>query len=382
MTMTKSPVYTAVPVSMSSDDVDTPLIEERPKNFIVRKLLAFALVSAVISAYVCSSTSYFHSYDADVGEGKKAQLTLLPGSLRDWAIDLVNNKITAKHAPELALGSLPLDPLILTSRTDENVIRFSQEILEKMSQGNEVTLTPLCRQFEDKVDSVSNWDYVVTGVSDEGDHDQCKGALMVNYVDNNFIVFNGLWALDVAFGKVEEENGVNFVKVVDQPKTKWWEKIPKTLEYGGGRDWILNMDDGTISPKNHPDLVLGRGAKSLSLVDAESDAAWKFNEDALASLKDGGVMKLENENGDGALKAQGKEQNFQELKYFPSSISNDESVSQNENVIELRYINGNYLALYMEDVPEQHSLVLDVSFWSVSPCYSVYYVGGWNYRYY
>mmetsp|Transcript_8918 Transcript_8918/g.11515 ORF Transcript_8918/g.11515 Transcript_8918/m.11515 type:complete len:95 (+) Transcript_8918:2-286(+) len=93
-------------------------------------------------------------------------------------------------------------------------------------------------------------------------------------------------------------------------------------------------------------------------------------------------MKLENENGDGALKTQGKEQYFQEWKYYPSSISNDESASQNENVIELRYINSNYLALYIEDVPEQHSLVLDVSYWSMSPCYSVYYVGGWNYRHY
>lgn len=381
------PLYAPVPVVISSGGNDSPVIEKKPKRSIQPKLLTFILISAFIVAFTrtCNSMPYLYPQDADAktGTGKDDTLqpTLLPGGGRDWAIDLVSNKITAKHAPEFVLGSLPLDPLILTSRTDENVIRFSQEILEKMSQGNNVPFTSLCLQFPDHVDTFDNWDYVVTGVSDEGDHDQCEDALMVNYVDNNFIVLNGLWALDVAFWKFEEGNGVNFVKVVDHPKTKWWEKKPKTLEYGGGRDWILNMDDGTISPKNHPDLVLGRGTKSLIIVDAESDAAWKFNGDALASLKDGGVMKLENENGDGALKEQEKEQYFQEWRYIRSAISNDESVSQNENVIDVRYIDDNYLALYVEDVPEEKSLVLDVSFWSMLQYNSVNYVGGWKYRY-
>mmetsp|Transcript_8920 Transcript_8920/g.11518 ORF Transcript_8920/g.11518 Transcript_8920/m.11518 type:complete len:388 (+) Transcript_8920:50-1213(+) len=385
-TMSK-PLYTAVPVSISSGDNISPVKEEKPKRSVQSKLLTFVLISAFVVAFTrtCNSTPYLNPQDADAktdsGKDDKLQPTLLPGGGRDWSIDLVNNKITAKHAPEFALGSLPLDPLILTSRNGDNAIRFSQEILEKMSQGNNVPLTSLCLQFPDHVDTFYNWDYVVTGVSEEGDHDQCKDALIVSYVDKNFIVLNGLWALDVAFWKFEEGNGVNFVKVVDHPKTKWWEKKPKTLEYGGGRDWILNMDDGTISPKNHPGLVLGRGAKSLIIVDSESDVAWKFNGDALASLKDGNVMKLENENGVGALKEQENEQYFQEWRYILSAIRNDGSVSQNEKVIDVRYIDDNYLALYAEDIPEEKSLVLDVSFWSMFQYNSVNYVGGWVYRY-
>jgi len=66
--------------------------------------------------------------------------TLLPGGGRDWSIDTERQIITSKHHPNLALGSLLEDPLILTHRysydnpydndndgNDFNLVKFSKK---------------------------------------------------------------------------------------------------------------------------------------------------------------------------------------------------------------------------------------------------------------
>lgn len=59
---------------------------------------------------------------------------------------------------------------------------------------------------------------------------------------------------------------------------------------------MLTMEK--ISPKNYPNLVLGQGTRSLFIVDEDSDGAWKFEGEELASLKNGCIMNVANLKGD------------------------------------------------------------------------------------
>lgn len=89
------------------------------------------------------------------------------------------------------------------------------------------------------------WRYIESQCVGEDDND----ALCLQYVDNNFVkLVNMDLVFDVAFWKMDEGNVVNYVGA--------GEGHVKTKQGGGGRDWTLN-DDGTISAKHHPHLVLG-----------------------------------------------------------------------------------------------------------------------------
>ena len=48
--------------------------------------------------------------------------------------------------------------------------------------------------------------------------------------------------------------------------------------------------------------------------------------------------------------------------------------------VQVKYVDDNYVELYDDKIPEEKSLVLDVSFWNMVPYMPVNYVGGWKYR--
>ena len=76
-----------------------------------------------------------------------------------------------------------------------------------------------------------------------------KQAIKVSYKKNKFIKLEDSdLVFDVSFWKMEVGNTVNFVGGTTANE--------RTELEGGGRDWTLN-DDGTISAKHHPHLVLG-----------------------------------------------------------------------------------------------------------------------------
>ena len=79
-------------------------------------------------------------------------------------------------------------------------------------------------------------------------------SIRVRYEAENFIKLeNDDLVLDVAFWRMEEGQVVNFVGGTNAKD--------KTMLGGGGRDWVIN-NDGTISAKHHPHLVLGtKGCK-------------------------------------------------------------------------------------------------------------------------
>merc|ERR1711862_56657 len=73
--------------------------------------------------------------------------------------------------------------------------------------------------------------------------------IFFQYVDNNYLkLFNQDLVLDVAFWQMKENTPVNYVGA--------GRADAHTKLGGGGRDWTLN-NDGTISAKHHPHLVLG-----------------------------------------------------------------------------------------------------------------------------
>jgi hypothetical protein len=378
-TMSSPAVYSAVPINApacAEDVASLPLSREGGRTRIARKIkfVILFLISFISVRFAC-----FAMFKA--AASKKLLPTLSPGGGRDWTLDLENRVIACKHNPELVLGSLPLDPLILTTRDSGSAIYFPKEDLERLSKGKSVLLKPLSLQFPEHVDRYQYWDYALTGVNKNENE---KGNILAEYVNNNFLMLEGIWAMDVSFWKFEVGNTVNFVKAMDHPQTKWWEKKPKTLQEGGGRDWVLNVEDGTISPKKYPFLVLGRGFKSLKIVESDSDGVWKFEEKDLLSLQNGGTMRLKNLNGDIAVKKDKKEQYVDMWRYIQSEIthsSNDKDVTDAETeVVELKYIENNYLSIYQKGVPEEKSLVLDVAFWIMWPYNVVNFVGGWIWK--
>ncbi len=51
-----------------------------------------------------------------------------------------------------------------------------------------------------------------------------------------------------------------------------------------------------------------------------------------------------------------------------------------ETDIQVKYIDGNYLAVYEEEQEQEKTLVLDVSYWKMTPYNTVNFVGGWVYE--
>lgn len=389
-------VYTAVPIEVEQDHVNILLqpfttAEKRSGSHPVLnllKLISFSILFLFSLWYILPEASLKNHYKhSKAGDSKSNDVspTLLPGGGRDWTIDTTNQIITSKLNPSLALGSLRQDPLILVHRyeTDNiSALKFAKTDLEALQKGECVPLDAmsLALQFPNHVDTFSHWDFMLTGVGSEDDLKVDDGEEWnLEYVDENFLLLNGDYALDVSFWKIENGNTVNFVKVSETTKWRWWEKKQETLKYGGGRDWVLNHDDGTISPKGYPYLVLGRGTRSLALMDTNSNrgSIWKFDEIDLENLKNGGVMKLaDKESNVGAMKMEEKEKYFEQWRYIESKVS---SLSD-FNPVEVKYIDDNYISIYEEGADEEKALVLDVSFWIMTPYNSINFVGGWTYR--
>ena len=89
--------------------------------------------------------------------------------------------------------------------------------------------------------------------------------------------------LDIDWWKYEAGNGVC---LVGSNKSN-----ERTRLKDGGRTWILNLEDGTISPAKAPHLVLGVDLPDLTLVNAtNSECALVF--DKIDDLLEGLVVPL------------------------------------------------------------------------------------------
>lgn len=138
-------------------------------------------------------------------------------------------------------------PMILTTRGSANQCVF--ERAKDLRNGENVHLRLL--SHSDKAITkrypgekrYGPWRYIESECGDADD------AIMVRYVDGQFIMLvEQDLVLDVAFWRMDQGNVVNFVGGTSNENN--------TKKGGGGRDWLIN-DDGTISAKHHPHLVLG-----------------------------------------------------------------------------------------------------------------------------
>jgi hypothetical protein len=299
--------------------------------------------------------------------------TLSPGGGRDWTLNLEEGTISPKHDDSFVLGSYPNAPLVLTNKGDPNQITFPKDQLEALTKGESTSLSGIGFQYPDeelKIYDVYYYKEATGGLTDS--------SLTVEYLDSNFITWRDGkghdLVLDIAFGIQEKGNSVNFVSVKDEDASKnapWWKQWfqPKTFQYGGGRDWVIDPEDGTISSKHSPDLVLGYGPLNLMLTEKGSSSAATFeNLEALAS---GETTKLVFASGTQAVgKLQSEEQHFGPFRYIEGCI-----VSQND-AVPVKFIDNNYIATAEEGVPQEKALVLDVSFWKYYSTNHVNFVGG------
>lgn len=90
------------------------------------------------------------------------------------------------------------------------------------------------------------WRYIESDCVEGGKQD----SILLRFEDNEFLKLEDSdLVLDVAFWRMDVGNAVNFVGGSGTGGHRT--KLP-----GGGRSWAIN-DDGTISSKHHPHLVLG-----------------------------------------------------------------------------------------------------------------------------
>jgi len=138
---------------------------------------------------------------------------------------------------------------------------------------------------------------------------------------------------------------------------------------GGGRDWILN-DDGTISTKLDPNLVLGAGPVPMILVPKDSPMAFVFEDNQ--SLMDGEAVPLvlsssKNMEADGKL---GVGKLFDDEMEWGGWEFITSTVVPSEKAVLVELVDNNFLKLVDEE------LVLDVSNWNIAPFSTVNFVGG------
>jgi hypothetical protein len=301
--------------------------------------------------------------------------TLLPGGGRDWKLDVDNGIISPKHNDNLVLGTLPNMPLVLTNKGQSNQIIFPTDKLKALKEGKSVSLPGLGLQYPNEdLKELDEWYYTEVGAEKDL-------SISLEYLDDNFIACRDKdgreMVLDISFWVQTKGNTVNFVSAnanaANKP-TKWWSKwfAPKTFEYGGGRDWVINLEDGTISSKHAPYLVLGYGPKRLILIENKDAAAAKFEN--LDKLANGERVQLTFTDGNAVEKLQSEEKYAGPWRYIESNI-----VPSNNGVF-VKYVDNNYIATAEEGVPDEKALVLDVSFWSMTNDNTVNFVGGWTWE--
>eukprot|EP00816_Leptocylindrus_hargravesii_P013303 CAMPEP_0196811498 /NCGR_PEP_ID=MMETSP1362-20130617/18009_1 /TAXON_ID=163516 /ORGANISM="Leptocylindrus danicus, Strain CCMP1856" /LENGTH=374 /DNA_ID=CAMNT_0042186807 /DNA_START=55 /DNA_END=1176 /DNA_ORIENTATION=+ len=276
------------------------------------------------------------------------------GGGRDWILN-DDGTIAAKHQTDLVLG-LGKPPMVLVDRGSERQFVFDDETILALKGGEYVTLTTASGQGIGKKETREEYatveGYTWRYIEAEVHKNATQNTMLVRYENDNFImVVNDNMAFDVSYWVYEAGNTVNFVGGND---------IAATKIAGGGRDWVINVEDGTISPKSATHLALGSGASALVLV--EKGHSRQIVMDNMEGLMNGETISASlSSPGDGDLVLSKKyedEKMYQFWHYIESIALNVE-----EKAIHIRYEDENYLRLVNADTGEDEDLVFDVSYW-------------------
>ena len=172
--------------------------------------------------------------------------------MRSWSIEV--GPMPAQRELQAA-QMLHSQPMVLTKRGSANQCVFND--IAELKVGGEISLTlsgrrGIGRKYPEER-RAGSWRYTESGCG------PAEAAIRVRFEDGQYIkLADADLVLDVAYWKMEEGNTVNFVG--GTPGFRGTGTRTKTG--GGGRDWTIN-DDGTISAKHHPHLVLGVRGTSL-----------------------------------------------------------------------------------------------------------------------
>jgi len=262
--------------------------------------------------------------------------TKLEGGGRDWLVNAETGVVLSKHDPSFRLGR-SASPLILVPRASSNALNFDENFT--LFQTNKATQLNVGIAHSSK--TFQQFHFYDTVVADYID------PILIEYRESNFIVFDNDFVLDIALWDVKEDQHVNFLKATDN----------STFTQGGGRDFVFNTHDGTISPKLNPSLVLGFGQPNLIITQKE-EATLQFLH--AQQLADGEAAAMETKEV--SVSALDEKKSDEGWRYR-------ESIITAHSPIQIHF-DGNFL------LTADERLVVDVSYWKMEEGNTVNFVGG------
>lgn len=288
--------------------------------------------------------------------GGSSHETKTSGGGRDWLIDAQTGVVSSKLDPSFRLGLGPA-PLVLVPRHSDRALIFEQQ-MQNMQNDHHVVVVDfvvalgvepdhefvgLAKEHAEHVEGFEFFDTVVS---------KFVKPLSVTYEDENFLIYNKDYLLDVVSWNIVEDQKVNFIQALDG----------STFTKGGGRDWIWN-DDGTLSPKLNRQLVLGKGVSQQGLVITQNDEQ---------ALRLAHAQELANgESVPMDLLTGGHPQGVgaKEFKSNGDGWRYRETVIVSDSPIHIKY-DGNFILDATED------FALDIAYWNLEENNAVNFVGG------
>ena len=278
--------------------------------------------------------------------GGKNHETKVAGGGRDWLINAQTGTVASKLDTSFLVGVGPA-PLVLCPKDSKHALIFLQSPSSSLHD-IDLVLAPPNNAFvgfaNEDAQQYEGFEYFDTVVSPFVD------PLSVSYQDDNFLVYDGDYVLDVAWWKIVEDQKVNFIKALDG----------STFTRGGGRDWIWN-GDGSVSPKLNQELVLGRGIRGLVITQKEKQALHLNHAQELAN---GDTVPME-------LSGESEVVGAKETQTTDDGWRYRETALIDESPIRIKY-DGNFILTPTED------FALDIAYWKLEEGNSVNFVGGDN----
>ena len=353
------PAYAAVPTSddgangISSNKIGT---FHRRHYFLYATgsiLLAFAVVALFVHTnhYLDDSLDNYDNLNPLSDKDSPRDSPLIPNDGRDWLVLVEEGTICAKHNPSLCLGrDEDSYPLVLVPQDSNSALPFPRPwpfhqeyfltlnhkwavvVQERKSYGpNHVHPTRVAKQ------SAS-----LNLVQVSYPRRNCQVTLVQGHYKLVLQVTNG--------GNIVPHASVNFVE-----------------NRGGGarRDFVWT-DSGRIATRRDPNLVLGRGAPNMVLVDKESPHVLNFQH--AEELANGKTVPMTTHQGYVVTKRYNETRlyNGAPWRYVESQVE-----LEGGEAIQIRQ-EGNYIVLNDE------KLMLQVSFGDVKAGATVNFVGGDN----
>ena len=187
-------------------------------------------------------------------------------------VKLVETLCTKNEAIAAAVASMNISggPMILVQRGSVNQCIFTE--VDKLKQGDTVRFTLKSHPGKGigKKYRKERWDGPWRSIESAGCLE--TASIHVRYEDDNYIKL----AEDDLVLAVSHWNGEGFLRMVGNTVNfvGGSTRLEKTKEDGVGRDWIIN-DDGTISAKHRPGLVLGMMGRGTEITpDPLVDRPW------------------------------------------------------------------------------------------------------------